>query len=806
MVGSLSVRAGIHTDVGRRRQVNEDWCGSLEPLGDEDRQRDGWLYVVADGVGAYGTGEEASRVGGEAILAAYRACQQLEPGPRLQRAIEAGNRAVWERRREYVRQAQSRPVLSTVLAAAIVGNRAFIANVGDCRAYLVRGSSIEQLTRDHTWVDEEVRSGRLSPEQARDHPRRHVITRSLGQHETVQVDLHDRALEPGDRLVLCSDGLTQYLSDAEILQAARAAPVSMAVHALIDQANVRGGEDNITVAIIETLPAAPAPSAAQPSPGRSEPAPAPPGRRSGLVGTASDRRDHLAALGAIAQRISTSLDLNETLNAIMDSVVEVTGGERGFIMLLDETTGELVRSVGRNLEGRPTPEFSRNIVQTVFKTGRPMHVGDAMADSNLSQYHSVVAHSLRSILCTPLEVQGRRIGVVYVEHRLDAEVFSEVDLELLNAVAGQAAIALENARLYEQLKSQMAANASLRANQENVLRSINSAIVSLDAAGGVLLFNPTAEELFGVRAEYARGRRFDELLPANLQRTLRALIAAQDEVSEPDLDAIEITASLPQRGRSVLSVRAMPLADAENRRAGSVVVVNDITQQRELERARQREATEKERIKSVFGRYLAPSVIDQLMDDPRSVQLGGVRREVTVMFCDIRGFTGISERNPPEEVVAILNSYLTCATEVILGAGGTLDKFLGDGVMAFFNAPLEQADHALAAVRAAIRMQERLHGLRGVAEHRVAFGVGINSGEGVVGNIGTADLMNYTVIGDVVNVAARLQGEARAGEVLISSSVYERIADRVEVEELGAIHVKGRAQPVSIHKVVRLVE
>jgi len=252
-------------------------------------------------------------------------------------------------------------------------------------------------------------------------------------------------------------------------------------------------------------------------------------------------------------------------------------------------------------------------------------------------------------------------------------------------------------------------------------------------------------------------------------------------------------------------VRALPLANARQERTGSLLVLNDISQQRELERARQREATSKERLRAAFSRYLAPSVIEQLMEDPGSVRLGGERREVTVMFCDIRGFTGISERNEPEEVVSILNSYLACATDVILEAGGTLDKFLGDGVMAFFNAPLPQEGHSLAAVRAALGMQDRLREQRSASGHRVAFGVGINIGEGVVGNIGTADLMNYTVIGDVVNVAARLQGEARAGEVLISGPVYEQVASAVEVEELGSIHVKGRSQPISVFKVIRVV-
>ena len=253
-----------------------------------------------------------------------------------------------------------------------------------------------------------------------------------------------------------------------------------------------------------------------------------------------------------------------------------------------------------------------------------------------------------------------------------------------------------------------------------------------------------------------------------------------------------------------LSVKALPLVDAAGQGVGSVLIVDDVTHQRLLAEARQREATEKERIGAIFGRFLAPALVEQLMDDPGMVQLGGVRREVTVLFADIRGFTGLAERRAPEEVVSILNSYLACATEIILGVGGTLDKFLGDGVMAFFNAPLPQEDHVLAAVRAATLMQARLRELQ-LSGQRIGFGVGINTGEGIVGNIGTAELMNYTIIGDVVNVAARLQGEARPGEVLLSGSAYERVASAVEAEELGAVHVKGRAEPVQIYKVLRVL-
>ena len=198
-------------------------------------------------------------------------------------------------------------------------------------------------------------------------------------------------------------------------------------------------------------------------------------------------------------------------------------------------------------------------------------------------------------------------------------------------------------------------------------------------------------------------------------------------------------------------------------------------------------------------------MFEQLLEDPESVQLGGTRREVTVLFADIRGFTGISERFPPEVVTDPQLLPCLCHRDYSR-LQRDLDKFLGDGVMAFFNAPLPMENHPLAAVRAALQMQERLRQLTAPGGARIAFGVGINSGEGIVGNIGTSELMNYTIIGDVVNVAARLQGEARAGEVLLSGTTYEQVADQVEVEELGSMHVKGHTQPVPIFKVIRLLD
>jgi serine/threonine protein phosphatase PrpC len=264
VASGLSVRASVRTDVGRRREVNEDWCGVWEADSADEYPQDGPLWVVADGVGAYGTGEEASRAAGEAVLERYGQARQADPALRLRLAMEAGNRAVRECRRDYVQQGQPRPVLTTLLAAALVGERMLLGNVGDCRAYLVRTGQISQLTRDHTWVAAQVADGHMSPAAARRHPRRHVVTRALGQDDGVEIDFFEQPLRSGDRVVLCSDGLTGHLADDEILRLAESAAPDAAAQAMVDLANERGGEDNITVAVIEAMPSGAAARSATP--------------------------------------------------------------------------------------------------------------------------------------------------------------------------------------------------------------------------------------------------------------------------------------------------------------------------------------------------------------------------------------------------------------------------------------------------------------------------------------------------------------------------------------------------------------
>lgn len=201
----------------------------------------------------------------------------------------------------------------------------------------------------------------------------------------------------------------------------------------------------------------------------------------------------------------------------------------------------------------------------------------------------------------------------------------------------------------------------------------------------------------------------------------------------------------------------------------------------------------KEVLLETFERYVAPEVVQEILERDTGLDLYGEKKPIVVFFCDIRGFTEFSEIRDAREVVGVLNEVLTIVTEVVMSHRGTLDKFLGDGAMAFFGAPIAYGNEAERAVRAALDLQRRLREWNaGRAERdRIHLGVGIHSGEAVVGNIGSAARLSYTAIGSCVNIASRLMAVAGGGEILISREVQEAVAGKVVAEELTPVMLKG---------------
>jgi adenylate cyclase len=222
------------------------------------------------------------------------------------------------------------------------------------------------------------------------------------------------------------------------------------------------------------------------------------------------------------------------------------------------------------------------------------------------------------------------------------------------------------------------------------------------------------------------------------------------------------------------------------------------------------EQKERQQVTRLFGRFVAPQVVDEILRvGEQNVKLGGVRRDIAVLFLDVRGFTPLSENLQPEEVVDVLNSFFDDITKAIFDHGGTLDKFIGDAVMAIFNAPLKLDDYEVCAVRAAIQIQRNAKRVQQKIEqkygHMVAFGIGVHSGEAIVGNIGAMQRLDYTAIGDTVNLAARLESNAKPNQIIISERVYNKMIEsgdkNIRMTSLGAIQVKGKSEPVKVYEV-----
>ncbi len=240
------------SDVGQKRRHNEDYVGFYEPADITDLEAHGRLYVLADGVGGAAAGDIASHYTVDRIIYAYyRQDPDEDAGSRLRRAIEETNAEVFARNMDRSGQTE---MATTVVAALVRGDQLIAANVGDSRAYIIQGERIEQITEDHSLMAEMISDGIITAEQAETHPYRNVILRSIGAYEAVQVDLFFRQLAPGDTIILCSDGLTRLVNNQDLVDITRRYPPAEAARQLINLANKRGGDDNISVSITRITP------------------------------------------------------------------------------------------------------------------------------------------------------------------------------------------------------------------------------------------------------------------------------------------------------------------------------------------------------------------------------------------------------------------------------------------------------------------------------------------------------------------------------------------------------------------------
>jgi adenylate cyclase len=512
------------------------------------------------------------------------------------------------------------------------------------------------------------------------------------------------------------------------------------------------------------------------------------------VESSQAEHQNLIALANIGQVVNSSLELDEVLRIVMDNIVKLTRAERGFLMLREDN-GEMVTRVARNW-GQESIEpteltISTTIVQRVIDSGQPVITTNAQEDQRFVGQESIVAFNLRSILCVPLKVKNDLIGVIYTDNRIRTGIFTDAERDLLVAFANQAAVAIDNARLFSSLRKTLAEVIDLKSLMDNIFASIASGVITADTADQITLCNRAAEAILGQASSELIGRRLDEILPT-VAAEIGARLVEIRKTDKPVID-LEISHVLPERGPVNWRFNLSPLKDSLQTTQGIAIVLDDLTERKKLEAQRR-----------LLERMVSPAVLDQI--DPDTLQVGGKRVDLTILFADIRGFTPYSEKQSPEQLVSVLNQYLAAAADAVLHEEGTVDKFLGDAVMAWFNAPLPQPDHTLRAVRAALAIRESVGALhRELPERdRLDFGVGIHYGEALLGWIGTQKRLEFTAISDSVNTAKRVQENSGRNQILISKEAYERVKKNVDARPFTPLNVKGKTQPIEVFEVLGL--
>jgi PAS domain S-box-containing protein len=426
------------------------------------------------------------------------------------------------------------------------------------------------------------------------------------------------------------------------------------------------------------------------------------------------------------------------------------------------------------------PVARSHLFQEIVEAGHGEIVNDLSADPRWRGE----ARELTSILIVPLLAQEQCFGALVLGIVDAAREFTAADLKRASTLASMAATALRNAQLFEEVLE-------IKNDNETILQNLSNGVITLDRAGKVARANAAALRILGRRDADPTGRPVEDIFQDRNAWVLDSVAAVPRGEGQSTLIDKELW---QEDGRSLtVNLNVLPLANVERETIGTMLVFEDVTREK--------------RLRGTMVRFMSDRVVEQLLEGGESV-LGGTAQEVSILFSDIRRFTGLAETLSPRELVATLNEYFTAMVDVIFERGGTLDKFIGDALMAVFGAPFVSPDDTDHAVEAAIDMIRRLHAFNRDGAKRgrrpLDIGVGINTGEVVAGTIGSPKRMDYTVIGDHVNLAARIEAANRyyGTKLLVSEHTVEKLAGRHTTRELDRVRVHGRNLPVRLFEVL----
>ena len=514
------------------------------------------------------------------------------------------------------------------------------------------------------------------------------------------------------------------------------------------------------------------------------------------LGGQSTELEQLRALAKTIQLLNSSLNPDEVLVEVLDAAISLSGAERGYIVLRSAQTDELQFRLGRDLNRQSLDEskftVSRTIMLEAADTGQPVVAADALMDPRYDAQASIVIHGPRSIICVPLIYKGQITGVLYADNRRMPGLFGEKEVLLLVAFANQAAVAIENARMFERVRRTLVEITEMKQLMDNVLASIASGVITTDVRNLIVIYNAAAERILGVPYEQAVNQPIETVLPDVFAGFFDVTQTVRFENRQ---QVIELEPVLPGRGAVNLTLKMTPLQDASGITYGMALVVDDLTE------IKKRDAT-----LNVVRTYLPPSLVRNI-ESIDSLGLSGDEREISILFADVRGFTTFSEHLDPEQLMEVISRYLTVSSDALGLYDGIIDKYMGDAVVGLFNTQLNpQDDHAVRAVRSALSMAYDVRALHEVLppEQRLFYGIGVDTGVAILGNVGSPSRKEFTAIGEPVNFAKLLQENAWPGEIIISQNTFDRVQDLFTVEPLEPRKVKGRASFQVMYRVTGL--
>jgi adenylate cyclase len=416
----------------------------------------------------------------------------------------------------------------------------------------------------------------------------------------------------------------------------------------------------------------------------------------------------------------------------------------------------------------------------IVRSGKGEIVNDLAADH---RWRGEVP-DLFAILIVPLLAHEDCVGALVLGSVAGAAEFTAADLKRASTLASMAAAALRNALLFEEVLE-------IKNYNETILQNLTNGVLTLDCKGQCTRANAAALRMLGHEEGDLSGRPIQCVFGDRNAWVLERVAEVAAGGGQSTMLDREIRLD---RGRSLtVNLTVLPLANVDGLTIGTMLVLEDVTREK--------------RIRGTMVRFMSDRVVEQLLEGGDSV-LGGTAQEVSILFSDIRRFTGLAENLAPRELVATLNEYFTGMVDVIFEQGGTLDKFIGDALMAVFGAPFVTPDDPDHAVEAAIEMVRRLRSSNRawVEQGRpsLGIGVGINTGLVVAGTIGSPKRMDYTVIGDHVNLAARIESANRyyGTQILVSEHTIEKLRVERHVRELDRVRVQGRVLPVRLFEIL----